>query len=120
MNETFAEKLFKRCMWCENEALFECDAVIGMSAQVGRKQTVVYAPLENVQAWTCDAPMCSRHARVVGHLCAGKDSDSIDHCPYCLKHPPAGGPMLQEEAEEIRRERHAQIRRSLLRVAKES
>lgn len=118
----FVEALKQQCMWCDNIALYECDAVIGMAADLapgyGRDKgpRIVYAALERQEVWTCDAPMCALHRRVRGFYC-GKEPGTIDRCPYCARHEPEGGPMLKEDADRIRRERHAQIRRSQLRVS---
>ena len=117
MTHEFIEKLKQKCMWCDNEALYECDAVLGMSAQVGPKGTVLYANLKDIEVWTCDALMCMFHRHVKGFFCGGKEhSGTWDYCPYCIKHDPDSGPMLKEEAEAIRKERHALIRRSQFRL----
>lgn len=117
MTDSLVEKLKQQCMWCDNIALFECDAVIGMSAQVGLGGTVVYAALDNLEVWTCDALMCLLHRHVAGFFCGGKDhSGTMDRCPYCAANDARGGPMLKEEAEELRRRRHAEIRRAQFRV----
>lgn len=111
----FVEKLKQKCMWCDNEALYECDSVVGMSAQVGPKGTVLYANLKDIEVWTCDALMCSIHRHVRGFFC-GKEPGTLDRCPYCARNEPAGGPMLKEEADKIRRDRYAEIRRSQMRL----
>lgn len=103
------------CMWCDREAAFLCDAVLGMKAAVGPKQTVIYAPLAEQEVWTCDAPMCEDHRRMVGFVC-GKEPGTIDRCPLCVSDEPHCEPMLKEEAEAIRRARHALVRRSRLRA----
>lgn len=113
--ESFAKKLLESCLWCDNEALFLCDAVLGMKAAVGPRGTVVFASLEEQEVWTCDAPMCLLHRHIIGFIC-GKDPATIDRCPYCARNEPHGGPMLREEADEIRRARHAEIRRGRMRA----
>lgn len=104
------------CMWCSQPSVALCDAIIGMSAQVGPKGAVLYADIDKLEAWTCDAPMCAQHSHVVGFFCAGKDSSTMDRCPYCLKGEVRGEPMLKEEADALRRKRHAEIRRSQFRL----
>jgi hypothetical protein len=115
----FVEKLKQKCMWCDNEALYECDGVIGMRADLApgirgdAGPRIVYASLKDQEVWTCDAFMCAIHHHIVGFFCGGKEnSGTLDRCPYCARNEPEGGPMLKEDADRIRRERHAQIRRS--------
>jgi len=111
MANPVVEKLKQTCMWCDNIALYECDEVLGMSAQVGPKQTVIYADSGKVEVWTCDALMCAVHRHIRGFYC-GKEPGTLDRCSYCVQHPPECAPMLKEEADKIRSDRHAQIRRS--------
>lgn len=120
MTEPFVEKLKQTCMWCDNIALYECDAVIGMSAALApgtgkdRGPRIVYETLSKAEVWTCDALMCAVHHHVSGFYC-GKESGTIDRCPYCARNEPTSMPMLKEDADRIRRERHAEIRRSQFR-----
>lgn len=105
--------LKQKCMWCDNIALYECDAVLGMSAQVGPKQQVLYADIKDIQVWTCDALMCALHRRIAGFFCGGKEhSGTLDRCPYCARNEPKCEPMLKEEADALRKGHHALIRRS--------
>lgn len=105
-------------MWCDNEALYECDVVIGITGVVGPKQSVVFGSLNDAEIWTCDALMCLLHRHMGGIICGGKDGcEIIDHCPYCAKNPMDLLPMIKDDADEIRRKRHAEIRRSRFKVA---
>lgn len=110
-----------KCMWCDQPAVAWCDAVIGFKAigayraANGRVTALVTGADEHGEAvaWTCDAPMCAEHAKHVGRVC-GKEPDSIDHCPY---HATRGEESMQQlvmfapEAEQKRRDIHAEIRR---------
>lgn len=125
MSAPFVEKLKQTCMWCDNIALYECDAVIGMAAELApgfkkdKGPRVVYASLERQEVWTCDALMCAIHRHVRGFYCGGKEhSGTIDRCPYCASSEPEYGPMLKEDADRLRRERHAEIRHSQLRATR--
>ncbi len=115
MTESFVEKLKQKCMWCDNIALYECDEVLGMSAQVGPRQRVLYADTDKIEVWTCDALMCAVHRHIRGFYC-GKEPGTLDRCPYCAQNEPKCAPMLKEEADAIRKERHALIRRSQFRL----
>ena len=114
MTEPFVEKLKQLCMWCDNIALYECDAVIGMSAQPGPKGQIYYASLKDLKVWTCDALMCSLHRHIAGFYC-GKDPGTLDRCPQCAGSEARGEPMTKEDADRIRRDRHSAIRRSRIR-----
>jgi hypothetical protein len=77
----------------------------------GRKGRFCYTG----EIFTCDAPMCSEHTKVIGHVCGKNYHDFIERCPLCAEHDPKMQPMLPEEAESYRRERHAVPRRAKLR-----
>lgn len=110
-----------KCLWCGKPAVAWCDAVIGFKAigahrdAGGRVTSLLTGTDEHGEAvaWTCDAPMCAEHAQRIGGVC-GEDPDSIDHCPY---HVSRGEGTIEElvmfarEAEQKRRDVHAEIRR---------
>ena len=100
------------CLWCSDEGTRLCDAALGGMAAAGMKGRWVYTGA----IFTCDAPMCARHSKIVGHMC-GKDGDFIEHCPHCVAHTPTFQPMHEHEAEALRRQRHAEARRLLIRLA---
>lgn len=113
------------CMWCDKPAVAWCDAVIGFEAVAacrdpnGRVTGLITGTNEHGEAvaWTCDAPMCADHAKHVGHVC-GKEPDSIDHCPYHAVHDEGSMQdliMFHREAEQKRRDVHAEIRRQRIR-----
>lgn len=117
MTHPFVEKLKQKCMWCDNEALYECDAIVGMSGEADKDGKVLYAPMERLEVWTCDALMCLVHRHVVGFFCGGKDSGTMDRCPHCAHHrDERSQPMAKEEADGKRRKLHAEIRRSQMRI----
>lgn len=105
-----------KCLFCNNDAIAYCDKPLAMviGGTVKRKGK----PPHNVTtmeamlscSYTCDAPICSEHGKVVGHVC-GKDHDTIDHCVKHLgphhRHPL----MTPEQIDGIRRSLHAQWRR---------
>ena len=115
------------CMWCDAPAVRFCDAVIGFEAtgafrdsnfKVTGLATGPRGSGLDLKHWTCDAPMCARHTKQVGHIC-GKPCDSIDRCPYHVEHKEHGMDrlvMFEQEAEARRREVYASIRRSRLAV----
>lgn len=104
-------------MWCDRPATRYCDAPIGFEAKgaVRNKNGTVRHLLigSDSRMWTCDAPMCSEHARMVGFVC-GRESDSIDHCPHCIEITRHIGDMVMfaDEATAARRRLHVEIRRS--------
>lgn len=112
----------EKCMWCDKPATRYCDAVIGMEPRGALRDskgnvTGLLGGLDGAQ-FTCDAPMCSDHARQVGWVC-GAEPDSIDHCPHHTEHgeaPMRDLLMFEGEAEVKRRDVHAEIRRSLMRI----
>jgi hypothetical protein len=118
MTHPFVEKLKQTCMWCDNEALFECDGVIGMSGHLDEKGRLVFDELNRVELYTCDAQMCLFHRHVVGFICGGKDPGTIDMCPHCAHYVRERkyGPITKEQAECWRRETHAEIRRAKIKV----
>ena len=102
------------CLWCDNEATSLCDAALGCRAAAGMGGKWVYEK----EVFTCDAPMCSKHSKVAGHICGGKDGcELIEHCPTCAAEDFKLQPMFQHEAERVRRDRHAMARRAKLRLA---
>ena len=46
------------CLWCDRRSTHECDAPLGRSGERPG----------DFKMYSCDAPMCSLHARRVGHL----------------------------------------------------
>jgi hypothetical protein len=64
-----------RCLVCGEPAVAYCDAVLGFTADdgglVGRHS----------KSFTCDAPMCEAHTKMIGHVC-GRYADTIDHCQW--------------------------------------
>lgn len=105
-------------MWCDNEALYECDAIVGMSGEADKDGKMLYAPMARLEVWTCDALMCMVHRHVVGFFCGGKEhSGTMDRCPYCAHYrDEMSRPMTKDEADKMRRERHAEIRRSQMKL----
>lgn len=108
-------------MWCEKLATHYCDAAIGFEAvgAIRDKAGNVTALLAGGgKSWTCDAPMCAEHAKMIGHV-SGSQPDTIDRCPYHAEHrerPMKELVMFEHEALARRRQVHAEIRRALLTV----
>jgi len=102
-----------KCLWCDKEAVNLCDAAIGGKAAAGMNGKWVY----EMAIFTCDAPMCSEHTTVKGHICGKGGCDFIEWCPYCVENEAKFQPMFEHEAETVRRARHAEVRRSMLRVS---
>lgn len=108
-------------MWCDKPATRYCDAAIGFEA-VGalrdKAGNVTGLLTGNGKSWTCDAPLCGEHAKMVGHV-SGQEPDTIDLCPHHTEHPerPMRDLVIFEcEAEGRRREVHAEIRRALMKT----
>lgn len=115
----------ENCMWCDEPSVLLCDAVIGFEAVAairdahGKVTGLMTGtnPSGECVAWTCDAPMCRAHAKRVGHVC-GSAPDSIDRCPYHAASEEHGMDklvMFEHEAEQRRRDVHAEIRRRRMR-----
>ena len=109
-------------MWCNKEAVRYCDAVIGIEPKGAIRDSAgnvasLLAGLDSEQ-WTCDSPMCADHAKQIGWI-SGSEPESIDRCPHHLKHgekPMRDLIMFADEAEKKRREVHAEIMRSRMRL----
>lgn len=100
-----------RCLWCANEADRLCDAAIGGRAEAGMGGRWVF----HGDVFTCDAPMCAQHSKVIGHTC-GKDGDFIERCPSCAENEPRIQPMFEHEAAAWRTQRAALVRRAQMRA----
>lgn len=111
----------ERCMWCEKPSEFLCDAPIGFLAdgcerdKLGNvKQLLTGKRALDGGYWTCDAPMCADHRKMIGHVC-GKYHDTIDRCPYHVEHGEGRFKKMigfEHEMDGWRRKVHAEIRRS--------
>lgn len=105
-----------RCLFCSADATGYCDATIGLVSAGWHKpkggppylMTTMDAMLS--VSYTCDAPCCDQHRRIVGFVC-GKDADTIDHCAGCFgRYEPA--PLLEPaQIAAIRTQRHTSYRR---------
>lgn len=56
----YAKQPVKKCRWCQSLSTKLCDFVVSPPEQVTHRRT-------------CDAPMCSAHAKSVG--------PNLDYCP---------------------------------------
>ena len=73
----------------------------------------------NGPMWTCDAPLCDKHATEVGRIfmCPEPGPDSIDRCPLHLgKDDAKAEPLFEADAEFLRRQAHAELRRMFMRA----
>lgn len=77
-----------KCLFCDSEATVFCDkaiALVSTGELVKRKGQAPFA-VTSMEAmlstsYTCDAPVCAKHARPVGHICG---HGTIDHCHGCI------------------------------------
>jgi hypothetical protein len=101
------KKITDTCLWCDRLATVYCDAVIGCI------RPDIIDSIDNVTMLTCDAPMCNKHRRKVGHVC-GEDPDTIDRCPaHANSNPPRWREIREQAAAaEIRRQVSIDARRS--------
>lgn len=107
----------ERCLFCNQPATRLCDRVIGM-VDAGERVKVRGRPAYSVTSmeamlsvsYTCDAPICAEHTRVVGHVC-GKDHDTIDHCVGCCGAARANELLTPAAIESRRARMHATYRR---------
>lgn len=107
------------CLFCDRPSTRLCDAALGMvlDSVVPRNGKVAAYKATSMEAmlsgsYTCDAPMCDQHAKVVGWVC-GKDADTIDHCPiHQERHHDRNEPVTLEQLAALRSELHAQARRA--------
>lgn len=112
---------YEPCMWCDKPATRYCDAPIGFEAVAAMRDksgNVTGLLAGGGKSWTCDAPMCDKHAKMVGIMC-GQEADSIDRCPYHAEHsekPMRELVIFEAEADGRRREVHAEIRRALMKT----
>jgi len=111
----------ERCLFCDKPATRYCDEAIakvdgGWHKPKGRppyRVTTMEAMTSG--SYTCDAPCCSEHARVVGFICCrpSKHSDTIDHCAGCQTRERKPLALLSLEAiAALRTQMHARYRRS--------
>ncbi len=105
------------CLWCNGLAVRWCDAWLGcVPVMEGKRECI---SLDGPH-FNCDAPMCEDHATRAGHFCAGKDTDSIDHCPAHrdiahMKDWP-NVPKTAGAAERVRGNIRAEARRTHMRI----
>ncbi len=111
------------CLFCDNKAVAYCDAIIGVQAEGVRRNkhkgvdelTAGSNQNGDFTSWTCDAPICSTHRKLIGFMC-GEEGDTMDHCPYHINNdePLKKIIMFWRDAEKKRREIHAEIRKARL------
>ena len=115
-----------KCMWCDRDSEFLCDSAIafkavGVSRDKYFKVTGLLTGADSdgeIKHWTCDAPMCTEHAKLVGFVC-GAETDGIHICPFHAEH---GEDQMKDmiifENEEPakRRELYSRIRRSIIKI----
>jgi hypothetical protein len=81
----------EKCLFCEAPAIGLCDNALAL-VWTGQTEKVKGRPPHAVTSmeamlstsYTCDAPFCDQHGKLVGFVCAGKNSDTIDHCCGCV------------------------------------
>lgn len=105
------------CFFCGEPSTLLCDfalaLVIGGEVN-GQPVTTMEAMLSG--SYTCDAPMCRACGKMVGHVCAGKHSDTIDRCPLHASLPAEiAQPMTLDQIAKVRRALHATFRRQRVR-----
>lgn len=117
-----------KCFYCDEPATKLCDFQIG--GPIGGyvrdpKHRDLFYPVFAIEKlpYTCDMPICDRHAHHRGNIffSAGKDSgmETIDYCEEHRFGQSSGQvkPVLPEEADAARREILFQARRRLIRDA---
>jgi len=102
------------CIYCENEATVLCDFTMALEPKHKTKDGLLLAGIKS-QVFTCDAPLCRKHAVAVGHVC-GENADSIDYCQHHFYDQGEYEVLFEDEAEEKRRALHAEIRRSTMKT----
>jgi hypothetical protein len=97
-----------RCLWCDREAVAFCDAAFGqtMVEADGRRVWAMASPF-----FTCDAPLCAEHRKVVGFLC-GEDPDTFDRCPVHANSEERMADITEADATAMRRAVQVAARRS--------
>ena len=112
------------CISCGNAASLLCDYVIG-NELLGTIPTP-YIGLESA-LYTCDAPLCGSCAKHVGSIFFDgapevTGVESVDHCPVHADEsaPPLVNPITAADADVLRREAWARIRRRSIRALRET
>jgi hypothetical protein len=105
------------CIYCENEAIVYCDFTMALEPKHALRKDGKITLLAgiNSKVFTCDAPLCRKHAVAVGHVC-GENADSIDYCQYHFYDQGEYEVLFEDEVEEKRRYLHAEIRRSTMKT----
>ena len=111
------------CLWCGSPATVWCDATIGAEAvscvrdRIGNVKILLAGTNSHGELvlWTCDAPMCAEHATKVG-IVFHDQPDTIDHCPYHMKHEERLRDIVMfiDESISKRRAIYAEARRSAM------
>jgi hypothetical protein len=114
------KEMSEKCFYCDKPATHFCDykigGPIGGYERVGPIEKCTFRACFTIQPfYTCDMPMCDEHKTFVGTFHAsGKESwsETIDHCPeHAHGKPEDPYPITEEEAEAIRRDIRAKVRR---------
>ncbi len=111
-------------MYCNEPATRLCDAVIALvdggwvkpRGATPYKVTTMEAMLST--SYTCEAPFCATHGKVVGFIC-GKDGDTIDYCAGCIAAERGRFERILTPGAiaALRRQRHAEYRRQRILLA---
>ena len=106
--------MLMNCIYCENKAIAYCDFAMALEPKHKAKDGKLLAGVDS-KVFTCDAPLCKKHAVSVGHIC-GKNGDSIDYCEHHFYEQNIYEVLFEDDAEEKRRALHAEIRRSVIKA----
>lgn len=101
-----------KCIYCDNEATLYCDYLIALEPKHKNTGGELIGGVES-KTFTCDAPICSKHAVSVGHICGGI-GDSIDYCKHCYENQEEYKVLFEDDADKERRKIHAEIRCSVM------
>jgi hypothetical protein len=106
--------MLMNCIYCDNKVIAYCDFAMALEPKHKAKDGKLLAGVDS-KVFTCDAPLCKKHAVSVGHIC-GKNGDSIDYCEHHFYEDGKYEVLFEDEAEEKRRALHAEIRRSTMKT----
>ena len=90
--------MLMNCIYCDNKVIAYCDFAIALEPKHKAKDGKLLAGVDS-KVFTCDAPLCKKHAVSVGHIC-GKNGDSIDYCEHHFYEQNIYEVLFEDDAEE--------------------
>lgn len=115
----------KTCICCGEPSTKLCDYIFGFQIE----RTLPHPTMNADGMWTCDAPLCDKHAHRAGSIfrcgipqfhvdCPCSGHDTIDYCPLHKDSKRDAQPMFEADAEYLRQKAHVELRRSMIALHK--